>query len=219
MKTLAFILCTLLCSCSIWDQSKYGTTEQGLNHRVNKLLWSERFFMLEEPSGLPEYSICFCQGQLLSIYRDINIVSPVSHLLFVSGPSDVSRFVIARIVREPINRMILAWSMADIEKESSKVVFPCSMHSNSESTITNEIFGIRIIATSFYTPPNPIFGSGIMVALAMRGVRLGTTPNSETTTRCLSTQITDVRLGESSAVTATSESALNVGSRYLSDNG
>ncbi len=77
-------------------------------------------------------------------------------LLFLRGPSDISRLVIT-IVINPIKAMIFAWGNSDMLKKSKEIVSPFFAHNYAATAISMEKLIFRVKTSFLSMLPSRVF--------------------------------------------------------------
>lgn len=85
-----------------------------------------------------------------------NVLSRVIKLCLVTGPSAISRFIIA-IVVDAIQRSAVGRSPANIGYERSEGMSPCFIDRYSSTAVILKLLVTRVRASLFYLSPNVIF--------------------------------------------------------------
>jgi len=114
--------------------------------------------------------------------RQIEILFPSSIMgLFVScRPSNISRLIVAVIVRKAIKGMLRCWPFSHICEKVFKVIFfPACANLNSSPAVIFPILRVRVVATGQHRLPVAVFGS---FRKSVRQISVSDFVSAETTT-------------------------------------
>lgn len=127
------------------------------------------------------------------------VISLVRRLLRVGRPSAIARFVVAVLVRKPVNRVARAWARSHVCQERCEVVTPRLAHTDAASSVVPISDARWRVAPLKYSGPDAVLvreGRAVFRPRCHRLIAFVTT----TTLRASRRERVDVRYGLTAAV-------------------
>lgn len=119
--------------------------------------------LLQRRSADADTSRPFNKSERIAVMSQQNRSSTVSCLHRCRRPADVTRFV-ATIIVDSIEGVSARWPRPHVAQKRHEIALPFSTDPNSTAAIIRVLRIVRIVAASFHTCPNNVFG-GLSAAM------------------------------------------------------